>query len=806
LYMLLLMACTHSYILPSSEDFENNNKLEWLEAETYCLSTYNSHLASIHDAHTFSLLRTEIIAMGKDSENFWIGLINTNTERISHSSVYLPTYAWVDSSPFDFGTDLSGTYPWFDERPETPQYHHYVRLWGGSASLLWDDTDGDNKYFWICNDPSNATSHHTHSTISATATQKTTSLITTYEPDEQDEQQQQPQQQESTTSSLAAEMDSFWKFAIVAVLTISTCILLLKLRGVWRSCNGLRKADKFRKQVTDLSILDSINYSRSQRSNALYLSPQNNNYSNGDLKSSTRTRSPQPHQYNARAMFCANKSATSSSGDSRMHSIPGLTFTENAFQRVDTVDAEEHDEMDMAAEAQLKHVHSAVSLEMEHDVNTKSMNPSKLPQRAPEDEEDVDMNMQPDSDEIDELMQLEGSPQAESPSLDTTQYTAQTVCISTIVEPDPDHEFYQHEALQPQQTIDSVADSEQLSSAYGYEHHHDDNRELVDRDHVREPGGSKNTLYQQYQSVVNHRRVDMSANRQETVEDEENDDEVNEPDISTMHSVSIPSLIQHGHHHHHQHQRHHHRHHRHQADGGGVSRGDRTLRKFKALQQQCSYDREVIAAPAPGSMSRDTAHAHQYAHHGTLSKMSMAATYDATSYKLAADECKVGMHENHGGSQTFYFYPRHRQSANSRTRRSHGDADNKSSEDEDGDEDDEELDAEEDGMFVHCRASHTQTANIADDEFVVDGETSDDETVTTPTKSAAAVAVAVNVEHDGRRAAMVQEEADGVKGAQSADDADKKDIKSNISHIMANIQRIRNISDAMEKQSKSEEK
>ena len=215
---------TSSYHLPTASDLTNDARLDWPSAEQHCVSTYQQHLVSIHSASELDALRDAIHALGATipTHSFWIGLRSPDTPSTS--------LQWSDSSPLDFGGDLSGgAYPWFDERPEQLSAPRHVRLWGGGASLLWDDTDGDNAYFWVCG--GNATS-----APSTLATAKPSmSPIGDVAVEQDDVLSYQGGGGGGSDDDGDDELlGEFWKFALIVLIVISSCILLLRVRSTWK--------------------------------------------------------------------------------------------------------------------------------------------------------------------------------------------------------------------------------------------------------------------------------------------------------------------------------------------------------------------------------------------------------------------------------------------------------------------------------------------------------------------------------------------------------------------------------------------
>eukprot|EP01083_Nonionella_stella_P093944 263514_1 len=282
LCLLLRFTLSPCYFLPTQKDFINDNRKDWFEAESHCLTKYNSHLLSIHDSHSFQNLRNKIIAIGQETNHFWIGLINDNPSTIH--------YTWSDHTPFTFGTDLtSGDFPWFDERPESPFTDRYVRLWGGSASLLWDDTHHDNQYFWICNDtPSyeddntidENTSNEPGSDSAEPTFVATRGPNTTRTNDANDDIETSKAISDGDVTSNtketetnedifmapighsddASHLNTFWKFALFGILILTTCIILMRLRIMYRTYAHKRRASSIGigpRQITDLSVMES---------------------------------------------------------------------------------------------------------------------------------------------------------------------------------------------------------------------------------------------------------------------------------------------------------------------------------------------------------------------------------------------------------------------------------------------------------------------------------------------------------------------------------------------------------------------
>eukprot|EP01083_Nonionella_stella_P062508 162504_1 len=81
---------------------------DWYEAQALCHSYYGTDLASIHSQEDYdeAVLIADLL-----SYDVWIGL---------HDRISEETFSWVDGTPFDFATDLSGgKYPWHQNNPSS---------------------------------------------------------------------------------------------------------------------------------------------------------------------------------------------------------------------------------------------------------------------------------------------------------------------------------------------------------------------------------------------------------------------------------------------------------------------------------------------------------------------------------------------------------------------------------------------------------------------------------------------------------------------------------------------------------------
>lgn len=107
----------------------------WSFAESYCLSTYGTHLASIHSDTD----QTEAYSLMKNnSHNFaWIGFNDIEINGI---------YEWVDSSSVDYTN-------WHSTEPQNMANENCTSLYG-TYSGNWIDIacNGSNAISsWLCN-------------------------------------------------------------------------------------------------------------------------------------------------------------------------------------------------------------------------------------------------------------------------------------------------------------------------------------------------------------------------------------------------------------------------------------------------------------------------------------------------------------------------------------------------------------------------------------------------------------------------------------------------------------------------------
>lgn len=242
----LSATCFH---LPTATDLTNDARLDWSSAEQHCLSTYNQHLLSIHSASELNSVRDAVHALGPSipTHSFWIGLV---------SSVSDFSLQWTDASPFDFGSDLSGgVFPWFDERPEQLSAAgvgvgtRYVRLWGGGADLLWDDTDGANAHFWVCDGDNNAT-----------ATEETTIDVAPSPTLLEEDVDEAVTYNDNANANVGDDelVGEFWKFALIVLIVISSCILLLRVRSTWKFTICFCFYNMFHRVLTFLTFFESV--------------------------------------------------------------------------------------------------------------------------------------------------------------------------------------------------------------------------------------------------------------------------------------------------------------------------------------------------------------------------------------------------------------------------------------------------------------------------------------------------------------------------------------------------------------------
>ncbi len=117
--------------------------MNWTSAEQHCMDRFKCYFVGIHNDE-FKEIKQEIISLGKESENFWIGLRNIND------------YYWSDGTLFNLGININGgIYPWqnYSNAPNI-KYSKYIRLWRIN-NLLWGDVEGEIKWYWICNNNTN---------------------------------------------------------------------------------------------------------------------------------------------------------------------------------------------------------------------------------------------------------------------------------------------------------------------------------------------------------------------------------------------------------------------------------------------------------------------------------------------------------------------------------------------------------------------------------------------------------------------------------------------------------------------------
>ena len=99
----------NKYILPQTTSDYIDDAIAWCKNQLY-----PSTLSSFHNQRDFEELRTlcKTINTVNDPRDCWIGLYSTNDSDWSGAKFY-------DNTTFDFGTNLSGTYPWSEATPIT---------------------------------------------------------------------------------------------------------------------------------------------------------------------------------------------------------------------------------------------------------------------------------------------------------------------------------------------------------------------------------------------------------------------------------------------------------------------------------------------------------------------------------------------------------------------------------------------------------------------------------------------------------------------------------------------------------------
>eukprot|EP01084_Bolivina_argentea_P035065 65017_1 len=135
-FIVLKMISSKCYILPTRGNFSSNNTLNWSEAESYCLSTYNSHLLSIHHSNNIIKIANEIINISQHHHNFWIGL-----------SFNYEWTTWSDGTEFHEG--IIGK---LHKINITNSNIQHITLKTSNANNSFVNTNGNNRHFWICND------------------------------------------------------------------------------------------------------------------------------------------------------------------------------------------------------------------------------------------------------------------------------------------------------------------------------------------------------------------------------------------------------------------------------------------------------------------------------------------------------------------------------------------------------------------------------------------------------------------------------------------------------------------------------
>eukprot|EP00483_Globobulimina_turgida_P003547 UN03553 len=108
--------------------------LSFRDADSYCSFHHGSSLCSIHNDNQM-MSAAELT----ENVNIWIGLNDINDEG---------NYYWTDTSPFNYGTNLS-IYPWDDGEPNNAGTQNCIHF--ASSSLKWNDYDCNNAFQFLCN-------------------------------------------------------------------------------------------------------------------------------------------------------------------------------------------------------------------------------------------------------------------------------------------------------------------------------------------------------------------------------------------------------------------------------------------------------------------------------------------------------------------------------------------------------------------------------------------------------------------------------------------------------------------------------
>ena len=166
LCFLILVLSSSSY----SQYIFGVNRLTWYSARDWCREM-NSELISLHSNHSFyDLINALDLHLGDGPiTSHWIGLYHDNAN--PHDS---STYKWSDSSPFDYGVDVSGgVTPWKrigGKNPNSVLNPSCVRLQNNAdPKWAWDDiecnaTNGGLQAIPICFFSSTANSDPTMNT------------------------------------------------------------------------------------------------------------------------------------------------------------------------------------------------------------------------------------------------------------------------------------------------------------------------------------------------------------------------------------------------------------------------------------------------------------------------------------------------------------------------------------------------------------------------------------------------------------------------------------------------------------------
>eukprot|EP01083_Nonionella_stella_P191865 709775_1 len=133
---LATCALSQSYIRPMI----GYTELSWTDSNTFCELSYGTALASIHN-DTQNNEAKSLCPTSAPSTGCWIG----------GNDGYVYSYEWLDGTPFDYGSDLSGgAGPWDGGNPDRSGGEHCLEIFQDG----WNDGRCEDAKPFLCNHPS----------------------------------------------------------------------------------------------------------------------------------------------------------------------------------------------------------------------------------------------------------------------------------------------------------------------------------------------------------------------------------------------------------------------------------------------------------------------------------------------------------------------------------------------------------------------------------------------------------------------------------------------------------------------------